>query len=165
MKRKHKFIIAFLITIAFISLLLIKGCGGENGETTTKTETRNIPVVLVATPKQHPFNASLQITGTAKPNQSVKLFAMTSGYLKHLRADIGSFVKEGQVLAVLENPDLYREKERIQAELNEKSALYFRLKNNSEQTMVGADIKAKRHCTTASKAFMKKHHSSLPLRM
>ncbi|MGI8581325.1 MAG: efflux RND transporter permease subunit, partial [Chitinophagaceae bacterium] len=70
--------------------------------------------------------------------------AIIGGYLKQLRADIGSFVKEGQVLAVLENPDLYREKERIQAELTEKSALYFRLKNNREQTMVGADIEAKR---------------------
>ncbi len=144
MKRKHKYILVLLITIVIISLLLIKGCGYENGEKTTKTETRNIPVVLVATPQQHPFNASLQITGTAKPNQSVKLFAMTSGYLKQLRADIGSFVKEGQVLAVLENPDLYREKERLQAELKEKSALYFRLKNNREQTMVGADVKAKK---------------------
>ncbi len=144
MKRKHKFIITFLITIVIISLLLIKGCGHENGETTTQTESRNIPVVLVASPQQHAFNASLQLTGTAKPNQAVKLFAMTSGYLKQLRADIGFFVKEGQVLAVLENPDLYREKERIQAELNEKSALYFRLKNNREQTMVGADIKAKK---------------------
>lgn len=145
MKRYHKFIIAFLITIVIISLLLIKGCGGEDAQkTTTQTESRNIPAVLVASPQQHAFNASLQLTGTAKPNQSVKLFAMTSGYLKQLRADIGSFVKEGQVLAVLENPDLYREKERIQAELNEKSALYFRLKNNREQTMVGADIKAKK---------------------
>ena len=144
MKRKHKFIITFLITIVIISLLLIKGCEHEKGETTTQTESRNIPVVLVAYPQQHAFNASLQLTGTAKPNQAVKLFAMTSGYLKKLRADIGFFVKEGQVLAVLENPDLYREKERIQAELNEKSALYFRLKNNREQTMIGADIKAKK---------------------
>lgn len=145
MKRNYKFILIFLIIIVIISLLLLKGCGQEEGQKTTlKIESRNIPVVLIASPKQHAFNASLQLTGTAKPNQSVKLFAMTSGYLKQLRADIGSFVKEGQVLAVLENPDLYREKERIQAELNEKSALYFRLKNNREQTMVGADIKVKK---------------------
>lgn len=145
MKRNHKIIIALLVSILIISLFMIKGCGGEDAQkTTTRTESRNIPVVSVAFPQQHAFNASLQLTGTAKPNQSVKLFAMTSGYLKQLRADIGSFVKEGQVLAVLENPDLYREKERLQAELKEKSGLYFRLKNNREQTMVGADIKAKK---------------------
>ncbi len=144
MKRNYKLIIVFLIALIIISFFLLKGCGDDDREITIKTESRNIPVVSVAFPQQHAFNASLQLTGTAKPNQSVKLFAMTNGYLKQLRADIGSFVKEGQVLAVLENPDLYREKERLQAELNEKSAMYFRLKNNREQTMVGADIKGKK---------------------
>ncbi len=144
MKRNYKLIIVFLIALIIISFFLLKGCDDDDREITIKTESRNIPVVSVAFPQQHAFNASLQLTGTAKPNQSVKLFAMTNGYLKQLRADIGSFVKEGQVLAVLENPDLYREKERLQAELKEKSALYFRLKNNREQTMVGADIKAKK---------------------
>ncbi len=142
-KKNVKMNISKTYIIIPFTLAMLASCGNKK-ENTSNTEPRNIPTVLVATPQQHSYNAPLQITGIAKPNQMVKLYAMTSGYLKVLKADIGSFVKEGQVLAVLENPDLYRERDKIRAELKEKSSLYFRLKNNREQTMVGADIKAKK---------------------
>ncbi|HEX9509473.1 MAG TPA: efflux RND transporter permease subunit [Puia sp.] len=125
------------LSILFIPfmLLVLSSCG-RNKATGPQTQqgNRNIPIVLVTNPQEHPFNATLQITGTAKPNQSVKLYAMTSGYLTQLKADIGDFVKQGQVLAILENPELLRDKERLEAELKGKQSIYERLKSIYEKT-------------------------------
>ena len=117
-----------------LAILLFASCGNEKEEKQTTTENRNIPTVLVSKPESHQFNASLQISGTAKPNQQVKLFAMTNGFLQHLKADIGDFVKEGQTLAVLENPELFSEKSKLEAELKGKKSIYERLKGIYEKT-------------------------------
>lgn len=59
---------------------------------------------------------------------------MTNGYLSQLKADIGDFVKEGQVLAILENPELIQQKEKVEAELKGKKSIYERLKGVYEKT-------------------------------
>ncbi|MEX2231172.1 MAG: efflux RND transporter periplasmic adaptor subunit [Cyclobacteriaceae bacterium] len=115
-----------------VSVLILLSC--ENEKKDEKQETRNAPVVLVAYPEQHVFDAALQITGTARPNQMVTLYAMTNGYLKQLRADIGDFVKEGDVLASLENPELLREKESLEAELKAKQSIAERLNGIYKKT-------------------------------
>ncbi|OGU11111.1 MAG: hypothetical protein A2X61_00370 [Ignavibacteria bacterium GWB2_35_12] len=121
------------IIIIPLMLSLFSSCGNKSEEQQTKTD-RNIPTVLVSHPQTHQFNASLQISGTAKPDQQVKLFAMTNGYLKQLKADIGDFVKEGQTLVVLENPELIQLKEKVEAEQKAKKANYERLKSIYEKT-------------------------------
>jgi len=95
---------------------------------------RSIPSVLVSAPQIRTFHDQLSISGIARPNQVVRLFAMTSGYLQQLRADIGDFVKAGQVVAVLENPELIRDKEQVEADLAAKKALYERLHSIYERT-------------------------------
>ncbi|MDE2026003.1 MAG: efflux RND transporter periplasmic adaptor subunit, partial [Patescibacteria group bacterium] len=103
-------------------------------ETVQAQEVRNIPTVLVTTPQQHQFNVSLQISGVAKPNQKVTLFAMVNGMLGRVNADIGDFVKQGQVLAILDNPDLIQQKVKAEADLREKKSVYQRLKGVYEKT-------------------------------
>lgn len=117
-----------------LTILLFVSCGNEKGEKQTTSENRNVPTVLVSNPEAHQFNATLQIAGTVKPNQQVKLYAMTNGYLQSLKADIGDFVKEGQTLAVLENPELFSEKSKLEAELKGKKSIYERLKGIYEKT-------------------------------
>ncbi|MBS3912994.1 MAG: efflux RND transporter periplasmic adaptor subunit [Bacteroidetes bacterium] len=129
------------INIMFIPLVvaLVSSCGNNsdnhrNKKQETKSESGKTPTVLVESPVQHQFSGSLQISGTAKPNQQIKLFAMTNGYIQQLKADIGDFVKEGQVLAVLENPELFSEKSKLEAELKGKKSIYDRLKGIYEKT-------------------------------
>lgn len=115
-------------------IMLFASCGNNNEEPQTKTETRNIPTVLVSNPQTHQFNASLQISGTAKPNQQVKLFAMTNGMLREVNVDIGDFVKQGQILATLDNPEIIQQKAKAEADLNGKKSIYERLKSVFDKT-------------------------------
>jgi CzcA family heavy metal efflux pump/RND family efflux transporter MFP subunit len=124
-----------LITIGIpLILMSFSSCGNKKEGQQTKTENRNIPTVLVANPQTHLFNASLQISGTAKPNQHVKLFAMTNGMLREVNVDIGDFVMQGQTLATLVNPELLQQKARAEADLNGKKSIYERMKNIYEKT-------------------------------
>jgi CzcA family heavy metal efflux pump/RND family efflux transporter MFP subunit len=119
------------------AVLLLVSCGKrKNAEVSSspQAETRNTPVVLATYPQRHDFDAALQITGTAMPNQSVKLFAMTGGFLQQLQADIGDFVQTGQTLAILENPELQQSREKLDADLRGKKAIYDRLKSILEKT-------------------------------
>ena len=120
-----------------ISLLLLSSCGNKDEKQKIVT-AKNAPTVLVANPESHSFDAKLQISGTSKPNQQVTLYAMTGGFLQKLNDDIGSFVKEGQILAVLQNPELYSQKAKLEALLKEKRILHNRYSNNPLSTPTGA---------------------------
>lgn len=144
-KNQQKMKLNHISALIFTPLLtiLLSSCGSNN-DSKKKIETRNTPVVLVANPETHSFDAKLQISGTAKPNEQVTLYAMTSGFLQQIKADIGSFVKEGQTLAVLQNPDLYSQKAKMEALLKEKRILYNRYSSNPLSTPTGADMTGKK---------------------
>lgn len=119
------------ILLIYFVLAVLPAAGAYAGETAASARR---PVVLTGHPESHAFGSVLQLSGTAEPNQSVKLYAMTGGFLRQLKADIGDFVKSGQVLAILENPDLDSDRMQLAADLKGKKAIYLRLKNIVEKT-------------------------------
>ncbi len=116
-----------------IFLTMLTTCE-ETKQEKTPAASANIPTVLVSHPQPHSFNTALQLTGTAKPNQTVKLYAMTSGFLQQLRCDIGDFVEQGQTLAILVNPELDSNKCKLEAEFQGKKSIYERLNNVYQKT-------------------------------
>jgi len=52
---------------------------------------------------------SLTISGEFKPFQEIDVHAKVAGYIKEIYVDVGSHVREGQTLAVLEVPELRAE--------------------------------------------------------
>jgi RND family efflux transporter MFP subunit len=52
------------------------------------------------------FDNSLTIAGEFKPFQDVDVHAKVAGYIRKIYVDVGDRVKEGQILAVLEIPEL-----------------------------------------------------------
>jgi HlyD family secretion protein len=60
--------------------------------------------------------------GSVQTFEGAKLFAEVSGYLKTLNVDIGDRVKRGQVLAVLDVPELEKQVEKHRAEVDQAKA-------------------------------------------
>ncbi len=69
---------------------------GESGEV----------IAAVATVQRGTIEDTLTIAGAFKPFQDVDLHAKVAGYIKTIYVDVGSHVKEGQTLAILEVPEL-----------------------------------------------------------
>ncbi len=65
-----------------------------------------IPQVKLITLQLEPITTKLALTGEIVPLDKANIFARTPGYVKDVKVDIGSTVTRGQVLCVLEAPEL-----------------------------------------------------------
>jgi len=71
-------------------------------------------IPFIVTPAQGQTNpttgpASITVIGSIEPFWSADQFAKTAGYASEIKADIGDHVKKGQVLAVIDAPELVNE--------------------------------------------------------
>ena len=72
----------------------------------TKSESESLPVVTVAPVTRSDNRSELVLPGTIQPLAEAPVLARASGYLRKRYADIGDRVKEGQVLAEIDAPEL-----------------------------------------------------------
>jgi len=63
-------------------------------------------VVGVVKPLVKDLDVKLAYTADVLPLQQVSVFAKVNGYIKRLGADLGDFVKEGQILVEIDAPEL-----------------------------------------------------------
>jgi RND family efflux transporter MFP subunit len=66
----------------------------------------NAPRVAVVKVERRDIASDLEIASEFLPNQEIDVFAKVSGYIQKLDVDWGTHVKRGQVLAILEIPEL-----------------------------------------------------------
>ena len=69
-------------------------------------EAQAVPVVAVANPDPRGKRTTIDLPGRLEAYSQAQLYARVSGYLKEWKADIGTPVKAGQLLAEIEAPDL-----------------------------------------------------------
>ena len=86
----------------------------------TATERAAIAAVSVVEPKSGTALQELVLPGTTQAFIDTPIFARTSGYLKQWYFDIGAHVEQGQLLAVIETPEL--DQQLAQAQANLKTA-------------------------------------------
>jgi len=84
------------------------------------TENQAIPVVAVAPPDTHAENTTLSLPGRLEAYTQAQMYARVSGYVKDWKADIGTPVKAGELLAEIDAPDL--DQQIMQADANLASA-------------------------------------------
>jgi len=75
------------------------------------------PVVRVARVKLAPSERVVSLPAEVRADRRAVLYAKVSGYVKRVLVDRGDKVKEGQILAVLESPDLDAQVAAAEAEL------------------------------------------------
>src|ERR1700729_2790137 len=88
----------------------------------TVTERAAIEAVNVVEPKSGAGLQELVLPGTTQAFIDTPIFARTSGYLKQWYFDIGAHVEQGQLLAVIETPELDQQLGQAQANLKTAQA-------------------------------------------
>src|ERR1019366_443023 len=76
-----------------------------------------IPTVSVVSPAPEQAADGLVLPAEIKPWLEASIYARANGYLKNWIADIGAHVEAGQLLALIETPDLDQQLEQARAEL------------------------------------------------
>lgn len=98
----------FLLAGLIGSFLIAAACSrtGKAEGTSPAHEQANSLVVGVATAERHPIQQKLTVSSELVPFEEIDVYAKEAGYVKQLLVDYGTHVKKGQLMAVLEIPEL-----------------------------------------------------------
>ena len=96
---------AVLVAVGVVAGGILERRSHES-DVTKWTDEQAIPTVAVITPKAGPAKQSLVLPATVQAWYEAPLYARVTGYLKDWYFDYGAHVKKGDVLAVIEAPDL-----------------------------------------------------------
>ena len=130
-------------TIAVVTILVLGAAygifEGIHSRVAAKTELRQvavnsaIPSVNVVFPKGGAEAEEIELPGNTQAFTDTPVYARTNGYVKDWYVDIGTRVKQGQLLAVIETPELDQQLRQAKADLK-----------NAEANLQIADITATR---------------------
>jgi RND family efflux transporter MFP subunit len=81
------------------------------------TEAQAIPTVAITTPSAKILNPHLNLPGRLEAFARAPIYARVNGYVKEWKVDIGATVKNGQLLAEIEAPDLDQQLLQARADL------------------------------------------------
>src|ERR1700693_6063225 len=100
----------FPLLIFFIALI---GC--SEGHKAAADDAAGTPVAAVVEVARGNIADNLEIASEFQPFQEVDVYAKVSGYIQKLYVDFGTHVKRGQILAVLEIPELQQQLQQDEA--------------------------------------------------
>ncbi|MBI1882775.1 MAG: biotin/lipoyl-binding protein [Chlamydiae bacterium] len=111
-----------IIVILAVFFVVIVGVSGikvliSKDKNRVSSELEKQPHVEVQIPLKKDMNRILVLPGDVVADQEVIIYGHVSGYLDRLEVDRGSWVKEGQVLAQIQIPELMKELEAQKAAL------------------------------------------------
>jgi RND family efflux transporter MFP subunit len=86
------------------------------------TEHAAVPTVNVVEPSSAGLSQEIVLPGNTQAFNDTPIYARTSGYLKHWYVDIGAHVKQGQLLADIDTPEVDQQLEQARADLKNSQA-------------------------------------------
>ena len=108
-KQSPKRWLAALVIALIVAAILVFGIRSRvKAESNLRTVTAQmaVPSVSVVKPKQTASAQEIILPGNIQPFISSPIYARTDGYLKKWYFDIGAHVKAGQLLAVIQTPEV-----------------------------------------------------------
>ena len=115
-RRSRKQLVIGLAVLGLFAVAIIawRGDAGENASV-ANASTEHVVYAAVAPVKRETIANSLSIAGQFIPYQNVELHAKVAGYIRKINVDIGDHVHKGEVMAVLEIPELVAQVDEAQA--------------------------------------------------
>ncbi len=128
-KLKNKSIL--LLAVLAMAVSSLSACHSDDNEKKEQQEEEQqqaaveTPTVQLVPVTKGRLSSVITIPGELIPYQQVDLYAKTNSYVKKLLVDIGSEVKQGQLLAVLEAPEINSQLASAQSRIKQYEAVYF----------------------------------------
>ena len=119
-KRSRKSWFVLAIAVIAVAALLMSGIWSRvKARNTLNTETAQaaVPAVSVVSPKQTAPTDEIILPGNVQPFITSPIYSRTNGYLKKWYFDIGAHVKQGQLLALIETPEVDQQLQQARSNL------------------------------------------------
>jgi len=124
-KHSYKQWLALLIAVIVTAALLIAGIWSRvRASAKLRTETSQVALtaVSVVSPARTTPAQEIILPGNVQPYITSPIYSRTNGYLQKWYADIGARVKQGQLLAVIETPEVDQQLEQSLSNLDTAKA-------------------------------------------
>jgi RND family efflux transporter MFP subunit len=120
-----------------VAALLFSACA-KSGDETAKASPP--PTVAVAKAAREDLSRDLVMTAELKPFQEIEVMAKVSGYVKAIHVDIGDRVAKGELIAMLEVPEMADDLARGKAALKRSEAEAARARDELKHAQSLHDI-------------------------
>ena len=142
--RKRNSTLRYAGAALLLALLIFAGVWprmGRNREAVAiaKAAGVSLPSVLVTKAESASPNSELLLPGNTEAVNVASIFARANGYVRERMVDIGSMVKGGQTLAVIESPEVDQELAQARAALEQTRAALEQTTANLEQAKAGVN--------------------------
>src|ERR1700676_5602296 len=121
-RKQHPFRrwLVLIIAVVVVAGVLVSGIVSRvKARTKLKSETAQVALtaVSVVSPKQTAPAEEIILPGNVQPFITSPVYSRTNGYLKKWYFDIGAHVKKGQLLAVIETPEVDQQLQQARSNL------------------------------------------------
>jgi RND family efflux transporter MFP subunit len=123
-----------LLAIAALVASFAAGCGKPQDAQAQEVKTSDVTTVAVAKTSTENLSRGVILTAEFRPFQEVDVMAKVAGYVKKINVDVGDRVQEGQVLGLIEVPEMADDQTRAQSMLNRSQAELARAKDELQRT-------------------------------
>jgi membrane fusion protein (multidrug efflux system) len=117
--------------LAISTSLLLNACQSDTKASDEEKQEQqqqsavDVPAVEVTPVQKGKLSSTIAIPGELLPHQQVDLYAKISSYVKKLLVDLGSEVHQGQLLVVLDAPEINSQLAGAQSRIKQQEAIYF----------------------------------------
>jgi RND family efflux transporter MFP subunit len=119
-KRSRKSWLVLAVAVIAVAALLMSGIWSRvkaRNILNAETNQAAVPAVSVVLPKQTAPTDEIILPGNVQPFITSPIYSRTNGYLKRWYFDIGAHVKQGQLLALIETPEVDQQLQQARSNL------------------------------------------------
>ena len=113
---------AFVIVLGIVIYSGIHERAQAESKLSVSTERAAVPIVNVVEPSSAGLSQEIVLPGNTQAFNDTPIYARTNGYLKHWYVDIGTHVKQGQLLADIDTPEVDQQLDQARADLKNSQA-------------------------------------------
>ena len=124
-----------VVTLFIAGVVAFLGCSCSKPGIAQAQElkTADITAVAVAKATMEDMSRRIVLTAEFRPFQEIDVMAKIAGYVKKINVDVGDRVQEGQVLALIEVPEMADDQVRAQSLLSRSQAELARSKDELQR--------------------------------
>ena len=115
-------VVLLVFLVAFFAGYLPRHRRDKENRQKADAERSALPVIEVNQVRRAESGATLVVPGTTTPLTEAFVYARAGGYLKRRLVDIGDHVRKGQLLAVIDAPDLDRQVDQAREQVRQAEA-------------------------------------------
>jgi RND family efflux transporter MFP subunit len=120
--RLFTYLIGVVVVLVVLGVFTLLQRRSQYQALAKETETLAIPTVAVFHPTTESSQEDLVLPGSMQAYVESPIYARTSGYLKQWYHDIGTRVKQGELLADIDTPEVDQQLSQARADLNTSQA-------------------------------------------